>query len=141
MSSIAVRPPAEPPQPQDPAEGIDPLDLDEDGQPVDDSDSPEPPAAAWARAVPNFLYGDLWERAVAQQVGKLAQARRLELGLTQEDVAARSGFTQSNLARVEQGKHLPTLATLSRLAVALRLAWRVEVAPGGARLVSEPVPG
>lgn len=144
MSSIAAKSPAEPPAeapvPATPA-GVDPNDLDEDGQFVDDSDSPELPPGAWAKAIPNFFYADLWESDIAREVGVLARARRLELGLTQEDVATRSHISQGNLARLEQGRHLPTLATLARLAVSLRLAWRVEVTPEGARLACEPVSG
>jgi transcriptional regulator with XRE-family HTH domain len=57
---------------------------------------------------------------------------RAASGLTQADVAARVGTTQSAIARLESGtaKHSPSLATLQRYAHAL--GYKVEV-----RLVKE----
>ncbi|MDQ3702341.1 MAG: helix-turn-helix domain-containing protein [Chloroflexota bacterium] len=140
MSSSAASNRVEPASPHEPLTPLDPLDLDEDGQPVDDSDSPELPPEAWAHAVPNFLYADVWESVLARRVGELARARRQELELTQEQAATRTGLTQSNLARIERGRHLPTTATLARLAVGLGLAWHVDVTPHGVRIVAERVP-
>ncbi len=140
MSSSAASHRVEPVPAHEPLTPVDPLDLDEDGQPVDDSDSPELPPEAWTHSVPNFLYADVWEAALARRVGELARVRRQELALTQEQAAVRTGLTQSNLARIEIGRHLPTAATLARLAVGLGLAWRVEVTPQGARIAAEPVP-
>ena len=52
---------------------------------------------------------------------------RTEAGLTQAEVAARTGTTQSAVARLESGaaKHSPSIATLQRYARAL--GCRVEV--------------
>lgn len=52
---------------------------------------------------------------------------RTEAGLTQSEVAARTGTTQSAIARLESGaaKHSPSIATLQRYASAL--GCRVEV--------------
>jgi transcriptional regulator with XRE-family HTH domain len=52
---------------------------------------------------------------------------RTEAGLTQAEVAARTGTTQSAIARLESGaaKHSPSIATLQRYAGAL--GYRVEV--------------
>lgn len=46
---------------------------------------------------------------------------RAESGLTQAEVAARTGTTQSAIARLEspQGRHSPSIATLQRYARAL----------------------
>jgi transcriptional regulator with XRE-family HTH domain len=46
---------------------------------------------------------------------------RLETGLTQSEVAARCGTTQSAIARLESGarRHSPSIATLQRFARAL----------------------
>ena len=57
---------------------------------------------------------------------------RAEAGLTQGEVAARVGTTQSAIARLEsaQPKHSPSVATLQRYAKAL--GYRVEI-----RLVKE----
>ena len=52
---------------------------------------------------------------------------RAEAGLTQAEVAARTGTTQSAIARLESGtaRHSPSIATLQRYAGAL--GYRVEV--------------
>jgi transcriptional regulator with XRE-family HTH domain len=60
---------------------------------------------------------------------------RAATGLTQSDIAARIGTTQSAVARLESpvGKHSPSIATLQRYASAL--GYRLQV-----RLVKEPAP-
>ena len=52
---------------------------------------------------------------------------RAEAGLTQAEVAARVGTTQSAIARLESGarKHSPSIATLQRYARAL--GYRLEI--------------
>ena len=112
--------------------------LDEDGEPIDYSDAPELPPEAWSRARPNTLYADLWEADLARRVAEFARDRREALGLTQEQVAEHTGLPQSSVSRVETGRHLPSVSTLARLAVALGLAWRLDVTPGGARIVAAP---
>ena len=51
---------------------------------------------------------------------RIREARK-RAGLTQEQLAAKAGITQSHLSRLELGKYVPTLATLERLARALRI--------------------
>lgn len=46
-------------------------------------------------------------------------AARVKAGLTQAEVAARMGTTQSVIARMESGRTLPSLRTLSRYAHAV----------------------
>lgn len=60
---------------------------------------------------------------------------RAEAGITQAELAARMGTTQSAVARLEapSGKHSPSIATLRRYASAL--GYKVQV-----RLVREPDP-
>lgn len=48
-------------------------------------------------------------------------ARRRELKLTQQALAAASGVAQTEISRIERGRQSPTLDTFSRLASALRL--------------------
>jgi transcriptional regulator with XRE-family HTH domain len=54
---------------------------------------------------------------VAARVKQLRERR----GLTQEALAARAGISRAYLARIETGRHEPTLTTLERLAKALRV--------------------
>ncbi len=60
---------------------------------------------------------------------------RAKTGLSQADVAARIGTTQSAIARLESpaGKHSPSIATLQRYASAI--GYRLQV-----KLVKEPEP-
>lgn len=59
---------------------------------------------------------------------------RSEQGLTQSEVAARIGTTQSAVARMEsgRGRHSPSLATLSRYAEALGCKLEVRLVRQGA---------
>jgi transcriptional regulator with XRE-family HTH domain len=61
--------------------------------------------------------------AVTQFGAKLREARE-RLGLTQEEVAQRSGVHVTEVSRMEAGKRDPKISTLRRLAKA------VEVKPG-----------
>jgi len=52
-------------------------------------------------------------------VGRNIARLRREKGLTQEEVAERSGFSQQYLSSLEQGRRNPTIITLYELAQAL----------------------
>ena len=52
-------------------------------------------------------------------VGRNVARIRREKGLTQEEVEARSGFSQQYLSSLERGRRNPTVITLSELARAL----------------------
>ena len=52
-------------------------------------------------------------------VGRNAARLRAAAGLTQEQLAERSGFSQQYLSRLEQGRRNPTVVTLYELATAL----------------------
>lgn len=56
--------------------------------------------------------------------GSNLRAARERLGLTQEEVAQRSGVHSTEVSRIEAGKRDPKVSTLKRLAKA------VEVKPG-----------
>lgn len=60
-------------------------------------------------------------------------ARRNELGLSQTEVAARMGTSQSAVARLESGEADVRLSTLARYAAALehRLEWSLGDQSGG----------
>lgn len=53
------------------------------------------------------------------RLGARLRALRLEAGLTQAELARRTGIHRPNIARVEAGRHTPSLETLSRLASAI----------------------
>lgn len=51
-----------------------------------------------------------------EQIAAALVQARLATGLTQEDLAARMGTRQEVIARLESGRHLPSMATLKRYA-------------------------
>ena len=57
-------------------------------------------------------------------LGENLRAARAKLGLTQEQVAERSGVQAGEVSRIESGKRDPQLSTI------LKLAKAVEVKPG-----------
>ncbi len=50
------------------------------------------------------------------------KAARIEAGLTQDQLAAKSGLPQSHICRLEAGLHSPTAKTLEKIALALEIA-------------------
>ncbi len=64
----------------------------------------------------------------ARRLGRRVRAWREAHGTTQQELAARLGMAQSNLARLEGGGVAPTLTTLALLAE--RLGVRVTISPG-----------
>ena len=81
-------------------------------------------ARAFARPGVKKAYDDLAEEfAFLDEVLKA----RAEAGLTQAEVAARVGTTQSSIARLESAepKHSPSIATLQKYAKAL--GYKVEI--------------
>lgn len=52
---------------------------------------------------------------------ELLLVRRLELGLTQEQLSVRSGVAQTEISRIEGRRRSPSLDTYARLASALNL--------------------
>jgi transcriptional regulator with XRE-family HTH domain len=52
-------------------------------------------------------------------LGQLVHDRRVELGLTQAELAERAGMTQPQLSRLESGGATPTVPLLARLAAAM----------------------
>jgi transcriptional regulator with XRE-family HTH domain len=74
-------------------------------------------------------------KEMAEQRRTLASAlaaKRLELGLSQTEVAARMGTSQSAVARLESGEADLRLSTLERYAAAIgqRLDWRLSLQSG-----------
>src|SRR5690242_10895995 len=67
-------------------------------------------------------------RSIAAEIRRA----RAEAGLTQAELARRTGTTQSAVSRLESGRLIPTLAVLERVANATGSTIRVAVGPGAA---------
>lgn len=87
-------------------------------------------ARALARPAVKKAYDELDEEfAFLDEVLKA----RAEAGLTQAEVAARIGTTQSAIARLEsaEARHSPSIATLQRYAKALGYKLQIRLVKGG----------
>jgi ribosome-binding protein aMBF1 (putative translation factor) len=62
-------------------------------------------------------------------IGQAVRERRLALGMSQVELAARAGMTQSALARLEAGGVVATIPLLERISAALDADLIVEIAP------------
>jgi HTH-type transcriptional regulator / antitoxin HipB len=56
----------------------------------------------------------------AIELGAMVRQLRLDIGLSQEELAQRAGMTQPALSRLERGGGIPTIAVLDRIANALQ---------------------
>jgi len=54
---------------------------------------------------------------------------RIERGMTQEELAQRAGTQQPNIARLESGRHTPSIDLLQRVAEALDARLVVHIEP------------
>lgn len=61
------------------------------------------------------------------QLGDMIRSRRIELGLTQAEVARRANISQPALSRIEGGGGVPTLAMLDGLARAMETTFTITV--------------
>ncbi len=52
---------------------------------------------------------------------------RIKAGLSQRELARKSGIAQSDISKIESGRANPTLSTMNRLAAAMGKELRVEV--------------
>lgn len=58
-------------------------------------------------------------------VGEAVARRRAELGLSQAELARRSGIPKADISRLERGRSNPTLATLRKVLDVLQLNLQV----------------
>ncbi|GAA3723741.1 helix-turn-helix domain-containing protein [Salinactinospora qingdaonensis] len=59
------------------------------------------------------------------ELGEAVRNQREELGITQQELARRSGLKQPAVARLEAGGTMPTIPVLERVAVALGMRLNV----------------
>jgi ribosome-binding protein aMBF1 (putative translation factor) len=73
-----------------------------------------------------------------EQVARMVIGRRIELGITQEQLAERMGTSSSTISRIESGQHVTSVTTLERLAGALgvKLVVGFETEAGDRELVN-----
>jgi predicted transcriptional regulator len=70
-----------------------------------------------SRQLENPAFAEEWERIKPEyEVMKLLVEARTEQGLTQKELAERTGIRQPNISRLEHGQCSPTLDTLNALA-------------------------
>lgn len=56
-----------------------------------------------------------------EQLARIVIRRRMDLGLTQAQLAGRMGTSHSAISRIESGQHPTSVRTLQRLATALEM--------------------
>ena len=65
-------------------------------------------------------------------LGQVVRERRLTLGLSQTELAARAGMTQPALSPLEAGGSVPTIPVLERISMGLNADLIVTIAPHAA---------
>ncbi len=60
-----------------------------------------------------------YEPEPALAFGQAVRAARMEQGMAQEELAASAEIERSHMGKIERGEHMPTLALILRIAVAL----------------------
>ena len=68
---------------------------------------------------PDDVAGARQEIRLSMALAQAVHNRRIELGLTQTELAARAGLTQAKISRIEGSDTVPTLPLLAKLARAL----------------------
>ena len=62
-------------------------------------------------------------------IGKFISALRRAKGLTQRELSERTGITQSDLSKLENGSANPSTKTLQRLAEGMGMRLKIEFQP------------
>lgn len=72
----------------------------------------------------------VWEESeLARQVGRAVLKLRLDLGLTQEELAGRAGVPTAAVARLESGVGTPSLRLLHKVARGCGFQIKIELVP------------
>ncbi|MHB9861039.1 helix-turn-helix domain-containing protein [Streptomyces sp. YIM S03343] len=75
---------------------------------------------------------------LAGDLGQVVYDRRVELGLSQAELADRAGMTQPQVSRMEGGDTVSTLPLLSRLAKALEGTLNLAIDEGDSHVTFTP---
>jgi DNA-binding XRE family transcriptional regulator len=75
--------------------------------------------ATWVYGTPGMTNGQDDIAIDGEKLGARLRELRLAAGLTQAELARRTGIHRPNIARVEAGRHTPSLETLARIANAI----------------------
>jgi ribosome-binding protein aMBF1 (putative translation factor) len=78
------------------------------------------------------------EIRLAMALARAVYDRRVELGLTQTQLADRAGLTQAKISRIEGSDTVPTLPLLSKLAHALDASLNIALDDDEARVSFTP---
>ena len=70
----------------------------------------------------------LFNSILPSRIGHVIQQRRKLLGLTQEQLAARTHFTKYMISKIERGKHDLKLTQLERISFGLETTIKVIIA-------------
>ena len=68
-----------------------------------------------------------------EKFGAFVAQLRKEKGLTQKELAEKTGIDQSDISKIETGNANPALSTLKRLADGMDMILRLEFIPKGAK--------
>jgi transcriptional regulator with XRE-family HTH domain len=80
-----------------------------------------------------------WEESeLSYQIARALIKLRLDLNLTQQELARKAGVPQSVIARLESGKHLPSLRSLEKIAKKLGLQIKLDLVPNAAKTGDVP---
>jgi transcriptional regulator with XRE-family HTH domain len=71
-----------------------------------------------------------WEESeLNYQIARALIKLRLDLNLTQQELARKAGVPQSVIARLESGKHSPSLRSLEKISNKLGLQVKLDLVP------------
>ncbi|MEY4725744.1 MAG: hypothetical protein RLZ36_371 [Pseudomonadota bacterium] len=76
---------------------------------------PKKPLAGRPKGTKSF------DPAPALAFGKVVRSRRIEVGLSQEELANIASVERSHMGKIERGEHMPNLVLILRLADALKI--------------------
>lgn len=68
-----------------------------------------------------------YEQKMSVAAGKVFKQARKEMGYTQQEIAESSGVKRPNIARLESGKHSPTIDMLQRVAQSMGMDMEIHL--------------